>query len=309
METELQSKHNEKKKIKNELRSVNITLKSSLSVIFYNCLIHQINIASKSKLKAITKRHLRKLDKFRRKTSTPINEKVTFSHIRNTVHNFSNYSLSNEEYKALSFGLDYHIPNQPSYHTTETELEMFYQNILPNLSHILDNQLTELKSKLRNACHKYNNIKVPYKYQNIDKDLANNKDIRILRQDKGRGIVIMDSSKYIEKCLSIFDNEKFIKITDDPTKRIECKIQRCVRKIKNKISKTEYLQLYPTGSSPGKFHGTAKIHKLPNGGNITELPLRHIVSNIGTASYYLSKYLAKLLSPLSQTEYAVKNIK
>ena len=86
-------------------------------------------------------------------------------------------------------------------------------------------------------------------------------------------------------------------------------IQWCVRKIKNKISKTEYLQLYPTGSSPGKFHGTTKIHKLPNGGNITELPLRHIVSNIGTASYYLSKYLAKFLSPLSQSEYTVKNTK
>ena len=34
----------------------------------------------------------------------------------------------------------------------------------------------------------------------------------------------MDSSKYIEQCLSMLDNEKFIKITDDPTKRIECKI-------------------------------------------------------------------------------------
>ena len=73
------------------------------------------------------------------------------------------------------------------------------------------------------------------------------------QQDKGRGVVIMDSSKYIEKCLSLLDNEKFVKITDDPTKSTECKIQRCVRKIKNKISKTEYIRLYPTGSSPGKF--------------------------------------------------------
>ena len=64
MKTELQSEYNLKKKIKKELRSVSITLKSSLSVIFYYCSIHQINIASKSKLKAITKRHLRKHDKF-----------------------------------------------------------------------------------------------------------------------------------------------------------------------------------------------------------------------------------------------------
>ena len=119
----------------------------------------------------------------------------------------------------------------------------------------------------------------------------------------------MDSSKNAAKCLNVLDNEKFVKITDDPTKCTEYKIQECVRKIKNKISKTEYLQLYPTGSSPRNFHETTKIHKLPNGDNIAEFPFRPIVSNIGTASYYLSKSLAKLLSPLSQSEYTIKNTK
>ena len=118
------------------------------------------------------------------------------------MHNFSNYSLLNEEYKALSFELDYHIPNQYSQSTIETEFGKFYQKNLPNLSHIPDNQLTELKKKILNACHKYNNIIVPYKYQKVVKDLANNKHILIFRQDKGRGVVIMDSSKYMEKCLN-----------------------------------------------------------------------------------------------------------
>ena len=95
---------------------------------------------------------------------------------------------------------------------------MFYQNILPNLSRILDTRLKELKSKLRIVCHNYNNIKVPHEYQKIVKNLANNKDISILRQDKGIGLVIMDSSKYIEKCLNILDCEKFVKITDEPKK-------------------------------------------------------------------------------------------
>ena len=101
--------------------------------------------------------------------------------------------------------------------------------------------------------------------------------------------MVMNSSKYIENFLSILDNAKFVKIIDDLTRRIECKIQRCVRKIKSKTSNTEYLQLYATSYSPGKSYGTAKIHKLPNGGNIIELPLRPILSNIGTPSCYLSK--------------------
>ena len=79
------------------------------------------------------------------------------------------------------------------------------------------------------------------------------------------------------------------------------------QKKKKKISKTEFLQLYLTGSLPRKFYGTAKIHKLPNGGNITELPLTPIVSNNGRASYFVLKYSAKLLPPLSQSKYIVKD--
>ena len=71
---------------------------------------------------------------------------------------------------------------------------------------------------------------MPYKYQKNVKDLANNKDISILSQDKERDIVIMNSLKYIGKCLSLLDNEKLVKITHDPVKHIECKIQQCIKK-------------------------------------------------------------------------------
>ena len=67
------------------------------------------------------------------------------------------------------------------------------------------------------------------------------------------------------------------------------------------------LRIYPTGSAPSKFYGTAKKHKIPVNGTINDLLLRPIISNIGTASYQLAKYLAKLLSPLSTSEYTVAN--
>ena len=35
-----------------------------------------------------------------------------------------------------------------------------------------------------------------------------------------------------------------------------------MRKIKQKLPKEEYMKLYPIRLSPGKFHGTAKIHEL-----------------------------------------------
>ena len=166
------------------------------------------------------------------------------------------------------------------------------------------NELPQLKSKLRNVFHKYNKMKVPYKYQHVVANITNSKTIKFLKQDKG--VVIMYSSKYTEKCLRLLENDRFAKINDDSMKRIESKIQRYVRKLKSKITEEEYSKLYPTGSNPGKFYGTAKIHKLSYNDTTDQLPLRPIVSNIGTASYHLSKYLAKLLSPLSQSEYTVK---
>ena len=93
-----------------------------------------------------------------------------------------------------------------------------------------------------------------------------------------------------------------------PPKKQE-KIQRILRKMKNILSPQEYLRLYPSGSCPGKFYGTAKVHKISENDTVDELPIRPIVLNIGTATYDLSKYLAKLFSPLSQSEYTIKNTK
>ena len=44
MESEMQSKHCEKKKLWQDIQSLNIQLKTSLNLIIYNTLIHGINI-------------------------------------------------------------------------------------------------------------------------------------------------------------------------------------------------------------------------------------------------------------------------
>ena len=110
----------------------------------------------------------------------------------------------------------------------------------------------------------------------------------------------MDRNKYTGKCLELLQTNQFMKLNHDPTKSIEGKIQRVLRKVKNRLSSKEYYQLYPTGSCAGKFYGTAKIHKLPPNGFIDNLPLRPIISNIGTASF---------LSPLAQSNYTINSTK
>ena len=110
-----------------------------------------------------------------------------------TIYNFSSYVISNEEYTALSFGLDHHIPRKSKHVAIEVELQQFYQGLLRNLTHIPDNRLTSLKRKPRSTCEKYSKINVPYKHKKVIDNLSKNKSILILKQDKGRVAVILDA--------------------------------------------------------------------------------------------------------------------
>ena len=82
-----------------------------------------------------------------------------------------------------------------------------------------------------------------------------------------------------------------------------------MRKIETNLTSQEYSRLYPTGSCPGKFYSTAKIQKILPTDNVDKQPIRPIVSNINTSTYELTKYLAKLLSPLSRSQYTVNSTK
>ena len=103
----------------------------------------------------------------------------------------------------------------------------------------------------------------------------------LLQQDKGRGIVIINRNKF----LSILNTKQLRKLDRNPTKPVEAKSLRALRKIKSLLSNQEYLKIYPTGSGPGKFYGMAKQDKIPVNGTINDLSLRLIISNIGRASY------------------------
>ena len=274
----------------------------------YYTLLHQINNVVRGRIKVIKLRHQKKFQNLKLKQDTnKLFDERKHTYIKHTVHNFSSYILSNEEYTALSFGLDHHIPTKSKDIAIEVEFELFYQGLLRNLTLIPDDELTSLKTKLRSTYEKYRKINVPYKYKKVIDNLSKNKKIVVMKQDKGKGVVILDRTKYTEKFMALLNTERFKKVTTDPTATTERKIQKALRKIKSKFSEQEYKRLYPTGSAPARFYGTAKIHKLKNNGTVDQLPIRPIISNINTASYQLAKYLAKLLSPLSTSEYTVNS--
>ena len=69
------------------------------------------------------------------------------------------------------------------------------------------------------------------------------------------------------------------------------------------MDENTYKRMYPTGASAPKFYGLPKIHK-------KDVPLRPIVSSIGSVTYGVAKELSGILKPLVDNSiYHFNNIK
>ena len=178
-----------------------------MNIVIYHTLLHQINIAVKSRLKAMSKRHAKKLTKFystQNKTERQESKWIQ----KNVVHNFSSYTLPNGALFALSHSLHHEIRIHKNRNNITTEFEYFHQNSLNDVSHIPEVQLGQVKTKLRDACEKYCSIKIPYKHRKTIKKVWK-RDVIILKQDKDRGVVLIDKNKYTEKCMLLLNTKQF----------------------------------------------------------------------------------------------------
>ncbi|XP_073232122.1 uncharacterized protein [Porites lutea] len=160
----------------------------------------------------------------------------------------------------------------------------------------------KLATELSHLAHTYVSSYRPtasdLKKHRILKELRKNKNIVILKPDKGNGVVILDRVEYDKGLFKIInDTTKFRVLTSDPTLTREGKLQRYLRELKKKghFDPDVYETIYPSGSQPARIYGLPKMHK-PRAPNSTP-PFRPIVSSIGTYNYSLAKYLSNLLQP------------
>ena len=133
--------------------------------------------------------------------------------------------------------------------------------------------------------------------------LKKDPSIMVLTADKGVALVVMNTEDYNKKAEELLNQNTYRAITSDPTMRLKNKLINLLKSIKAKggIKEDLYKRLYPTGAGSPKFYGLPKIHKV-------RMPLRPIVSSIGTVTYQISKELARILKPLvGKSSHHVKN--
>ena len=127
---------------------------------------------------------------------------------------------------------------------------------------------------------------------NVLYSLSKDGSIVISKADKGDAVVLQNRSEYETKMLKLqADRSKFRKLDHDPKvdrlKHLNGKLytlqRRKVNGIRTQAIKTKiYERIFTTVAKPGVLCGLAKVHK-------EGLPIRKIISSIGTYNYNLAK--------------------
>ena len=139
MQTQLESKHHEKRNVRKETRCTGIKLKSTLGLILFSALLYQLNIAiSSEQLLKVIYRHQKKILTFRvkqKQRASDVNH-IRDRHLKSIVQNHPSSVLSKDEKIALSFSIKNHIPTKTFCIAINTEFEQFFQRLLHDISHI-----------------------------------------------------------------------------------------------------------------------------------------------------------------------------
>ena len=220
------------------------------------------------------------------------------------VINRSSYTLKPSEKSLLERGLNFAVsPDNVPVRDYVTAIEKACKLVGPT---------SETAQIIRSDCTKILKSAVPPP-SNITRDerrslktLRNNNDIMILPADKGRAVVVMDKQEYKDKIQEILSDEKtYVQLKKDPTNSYASKLINVIKPMKDKGSLPwdKYRLIYPTSSEPPRFYGLPKIHK-------TTVPLRPIVSSIGSITYQAARFVANILAPIvGKTDYHLNNSK
>ena len=244
-------------------------------------------------------RQIGKFERLRVKTEekTPT---ISQECISKWVKNCSSRILKDPELSVLARGMNFAVtPSKPPVTDIITATETACKG-LP------DGEASDLRARVSGILRKHKNIK-----SNITKEeraaiseLKKDKNIKILPADKGKCTVVLDTDTYKSKCLDLLNDTKtYEKLSRDPTPKYKKELVAILKSLKDtdSIDEKVWRQIYPTTDTPPRFYGLPKIHK-------AHIPLRPIVSSIGSITYHCSKHLAEIISPLiGKTPHHIKN--
>ena len=280
---------------------------NAVSLMDYHCLMNRLDLNTQRKIKRTKVTHSRKLQRL----GISLNHKVN---VDKAVINLSSKTLSEDEKSVLALGLSFGLPK---FKINFTQHFFSFEKLLSTLKNSFkpcpqwNSILYSIGSLAFRSFedfheYKFSLPKLSNKLLTALNNLKKDTSILITRPDKGRGTVVMNRNDYIKKVEQILsDTSKFKVIKEDIFKlitRLEDKLARLLRKLSklNIITKESYNFISTFGSSPGILYGLPKTHK-------KDVPVRPVLSTIGSFNYNLAKFLVPIIEPLTTNQYTLKN--
>ena len=207
------------------------------------------------------------------------------SKLKKKVVNLSSQVLEPEVINVLRKGLGFAV----------TPKNLPFENMICNIEDGINNLPLEDKEALRQECSlimrkaKTPKSNLSKAEQKAFKSLRNNEKIVVLKADKGGAAVILDKEDYIFKMNEHLNCGSYKKLNKNPIPKIMKEVKKAISEssIDDKLKK----KLIPSSQCIPRIYGLPKIHK-------DGVPLRPIVNTIGSPTYELAKYVAKVLKPL-----------
>jgi hypothetical protein len=127
-----------------------------------------------------------------------------------------------------------------------------------------------------------------YTIKNLKNKLTSN-NIILVQADKGRTIVVVDNSVYVEKVNNFLITNQFSTLLRDPTDKYQKKLQKILQQSNKVIEKQKIKYLLQNKPRPPTLNAQLQLHK-PN------IPIRPIVNHINAPTYKVAKFLTKILN-------------
>ena len=225
--------------------------------------------------------------------------------VEKTVTNLSDIKLSDDEINVLKFGPKHGIRYRINDVSFKAKVESYFGFLSFSQSYKNLIDLGTLKHALLTNSIEYLNKN---KKQNINDFLIlknlSNKPIKVCKFDKGNGFVILNNSDYFSKLEKVVEGSQFKKITVvrkngkcPPQKDEEYLNSLLLKLVANKhLSGDVAKELKSKGAQPAKLYGLPKVHK-------ADIPMRPVLSMIGSAQYGTAKFLDSLLKPLLSKKF------
>ncbi|NJN44452.1 MAG: hypothetical protein HC806_06855 [Anaerolineae bacterium] len=235
------------------------------------------------------------------------------------VLNFSSVTLPHRLRTLLAFGLDFCLP---VYRINFSTYYLGFERLISGVRRLgtTSDQMEAINS-IKGLAHKfYHGFNKSKVFSSIIqagdiallKSFGMRQDIVVCRPDKGKGVVVLDRSRYLKSMMTVLsDVDRFREVKESIqsyTLRAEDRINRFLREMLTKkiIERDTYQQLTASGSAPGILYGLPKIHKPDFAANHQ---CRPIFAAYNIPSYKLASFLVPKLSELTKNEYTLENSK